>query len=337
MEVAPLFLEDGKFEFLPDLSNIQSQSINLNKNQISTIFIEYIPRICKVLLLERNRIHSDGLPFEWHVGIRTISLAENYLFDTEGVEWPICLENLNLSKNPLRAWPEGLPQGLHVLNLSHTFLKRVEFLPDHLQVLNISSSGVSQLPTALPQTLQILDLHTNYLRNSRLPFDWGESLRVLDLENNCLIKVPENLPDSLEVLRLSNNRILEIPKNLPANLKVLLLDGNKVRTVHYEKRKHPIQFLSLNDNELTESVRDYQEKHTLLFAEQVREENNWCQPHHTQAAQKIRRSWKLYKFRKCLRTLSKTLRVREELFQVSMHPCRAGRFENISSDWGWGC
>jgi hypothetical protein len=337
MEQVSLFLEDAKFEFLPDLSSIHAGIINLNKNEINTIFIDYIPRICKVLLLDHNRIHSDGLPFEWHDGIRTISLAQNFLFDTDGVSWPICLENLNLSHNPLRVWPEGLPETLIVLNLSHTFLKRVEFLPQHLRVLNASSSEISQLPTAFPETLQIVDLHNNFLRNSRLPFDWGQNLQVLDLEKNSLIKIPEHLPNTLQILRLSNNRITEIPKDLPENLTTLLIDGNKIRKIHYEKRKKPIKLLSLNDNELTESVRDYQEKNKLTFAEQVREEENWNQPRHMQAAKKILTQWKLYRFRKCIRTIGKTRKVREELLQVSMHPCRAGHFEDISSDWGWGC
>jgi Leucine-rich repeat (LRR) protein len=244
------------------------------------------------------------------------------------------LEELNLDENPLQHWPLGLPETLQNFSANRSDLQTVESLPSQLQFLSLSSSRIRMLPTSLPESILFLDLHNNLLRNSRLPFAWGSSLRVLDLENNHLTKIPEDLPDSIDTLRLSNNNITEVPKQLPPNLVILTLNSNKLRKICIESRRKPIQVLSINDNELTESVSDYQQKKDIHFATNIREEENWnCEKHH-RSAQKIRKTWRSYKLRRCLRSWRKTAIVKTELQQVSMHPCRAGRFEDISQMWG---
>jgi Leucine-rich repeat (LRR) protein len=319
---------------MPDLSELQFQEIHLEKNDIHTIFQEYIPRICKQLYLDKNRIHSDSLPFAWPEEIRLISLAQNYLFDTDGVSWPASLEELILDKNPLQIWPVMLPDTMTNLSMNQTDIRTVEPLPHSLRRFSAASSRITQLPTSLPDMLVFLDLHNNLLRNSRLPSDWGQHLKVLDLERNNLTKIPSNLPDTIEILRLSCNKITEVPSSLPSKLQVLLLNHNCLRKVHYENRRKPIKILSLNDNQLTESIRDVDVNYAAL----VWEEENWAQAKHEKATNKIRRAWRQYRFRQCLRTLVKTRKIRGELLEVSMHPCRAGRFEDISQEWGgWGC
>ena len=326
-------LSHMNLEYMPDLSTVNKEKIYLDSNDFSVIFSEHLPATVKVLHIGSNRIYSDGLPFEWPRLLETISLDHNYLQDTDGIHWPDSLKELNLNGNPLKSWPH-LPAGLECLFLNKTDLYEVEPLPQTLKKLFIRGAKIRQLPPSFPETLEVLNVSSNFLRSNRLPFDWGSNLLHLNLSKNFLTSFPKGLPDSLKVLCLDNNNITEIPSNLPTNLGILFLRNNKVRKIEIAHRPKPISIIYLDDNELTESVSDYQVKKHIQWASVIFEERNWNTETHIKSANILRRLWRVYSLRKRLRTWKKTCIVRVELQQVSMHPCRAGRFENVSLEWG---
>lgn len=334
-----LHLSHSNLDFMPDLSNQDKQTINLENNRISTIFSEYLPHTILKLLLGYNKIHSDGLPFEWPGRLESISLDHNYLQDSDGVRWPEGLKNLNLDSNPLKYWPEMLPSSLERLSMNRTDIRIVEPLPENLKQFHARSSRITQLPTSLPDRLEMLILGDNLLRSSRLPQHWGLNLKQLNLSGNSLKYFPQGLPDTLKVLWLDDNKITEIPNGLPANLAIFFIRRNKIRKIGYEKRVKPIGCLFVEDNELTESVSDYQDKTGNTYAIEVHDVDNWNKVNHSLAANRIRKIWRSYKIRSRLRSWRKTAIVKQELQEVSMHPSRAGRFENISEGWQdhWGC
>jgi Leucine-rich repeat (LRR) protein len=331
-----LILSHIDLDYMPDLSQVNETTIYLEKNDIHIVFSEYLPERIAKLYAGYNRLSSDGLPNEWPVGLEEIHVDHNYIQDTDGIDWPENLKLLNLSGNPLKYWPNGLPDGLQTFFLNKTDITMVDPLPSGLKQFFVRSAKIKHLPTALPEGLQILIASNNFLRSSRLPQDWGSSLQQLNLSKNSLTSFPKGLPNTLRILALDDNQINEIPSDLPQNLEILLIRGNKVQKIQIEARTKPIAWVMLDDNQLTESVRDYQEKKKIQWANTITENWNWNQQIHHKAATMIRKKWRSYKLRRRLRTWRKTSQVKTELQQVSMHPSRAGRFENISSEWGWG-
>lgn len=332
-----LHLADSDLSTMPDVSWSTAAKLQLENNDIRVLFSEYLPVGIKTLHAGFNRIHTDGLPFEWPASLENIHLDHNSIHDTDGIRWPESLQQLSLHSNPLQYWPPALPENLKVLSLSKTDLREVESLPQGLKQLFIRCARVRQLPTSLPEGLEILIASNNFLRSSRLPQHWGCSLQQLNLSRNSLTSFPKGLPDTLKILWLDENKITELPSDLPTNLTILFLRKNNLRKVAIEKRTKPLSWVCLDDNELTESVNDYQVRQKIQWAHSIFESENWTTPNHHDAQKKICLLWRRYRLRKRVRTLRKTSIVREELQQVSMHPCRAGRFENISNEWGWGC
>lgn len=329
-------LSHSSLEYMPDLSQTNHDSIVLENNDIHILFSEYLSPRVKTLRVGSNRISSDGLPNDWPPQLEEVSLDYNYIQDTDGIVWPESLKKLNLNGNPLKYWPR-LPNELKELSLTRTDIQMVDPLPAGLKHFFARSAKIHHLPTSLPDGLEILMLSNNFLRSSRLPQDWGSNLQQLNLSKNSLTVFPKGLPNTIKLLVLDDNKINKIPTSLPANLEILLIRRNKVQKIEIEERAKPIGWVSLDDNELTESVRDYQQKTRTHWANSVTENYNWNQEAHQKAASVIRKKWRSYKLRTRLRTWRKTSQVKSELQQVSMHPSRAGRFENISSEWGWGC
>lgn len=334
-----LYLANIRLESMPDVSAIQKKQIHLENNNISVLYSEYLPPCCETLNASTNNLHSDGLPFFWPPSLKHLSLGYNFIQDTDGIRWPEDLKTLELNNNPLRSWPEGLPETIERLQLSKTDLVDVEPLPRNLKYFFANSSRIRQLPTALPDSLEVLFVNSNFLRSSRLPQHWGHGLKQLSLSRNHLKQFPTGLPDTLEVLILEDNDLTEVPTGLSTNLRILFLKGNKLRKVAIDNRRKPIDLVDLTDNELVESTSDYQEKNRISWATNITESRNWNEQRHQIAAIKLRRVWRSYRLRSRLRTWRKTSIVKKELQQTSMHPSRAGRFENISTDWawGWGC
>lgn len=332
-----LHLADSDLITLPDLSWSTHKKLILENNDIRVIFPEYLPQGIQMLEAGCNLIHSDGLPFDWPESLERIALGYNSIQDVDGIRWPGGLKQLYLESNPLKIWPSPLPEGLQVLSLNKTDIHDAEPFPLGLKELFIKKARLRQLPPCLPDSLEVLNASYNFLRSSRLPSYWGCNLKQLNLSKNSLTSFPSGIPDSVQVLYLDGNKITEVPAGLPENLRMLFVRKNKLRTITIEPRKNPLKLVRLDDNELTVSVRDYQKNKKIQWSNTIKESYNWNEEIHHTAQKTIKTKWRIYRLQKRLRTLKKTAILREELQQVSMHPCRAGHFENISSDWGWGC
>ena len=316
--------------FQPDLSQATALHVSLAYNAIHSLFNEYLPRGCKKLDIGNNRLASDGIPIGFPDTIEELYIDGNYIRHFDGIHWPTALRCLVLNKNPLIQLPGTLPDTLETLFCNDTYIERIDQLPTALQLLSVNYTYLRKLPASLPPGLHILEAHSNLLPSRGLPLEWSQSLRVLNLSHNKLSSFPLNLPDSLEQLFLHDNQIQEIPK-LPIHLSILCIANNRIKRVHVEHRTHPLSVVLLNDNQLTESIIEIQEIHSIQWTRSIQEYDNWIGPEFSISARRIQRTWKRYRLPKALRAWLKTARVKQELIATAMHPSRVGRFEDIQT------
>ena len=330
-----VFLESCFLDFQPDVSEQKATTLRLARNNINILNNEHFPRRCKVLDASVNRIRNDGIPLEWLASLEEIYLDENFIHDTEGVVWPPGLRLLSLSGNPLCDFPPDLPDSVETILCKNTRLNKITKLPSSLKHIALNGSSIYRIPYELPSTLRTFCANGNLLTTRSLPVSWGMSLRTLCLDDNKIAQFPQGLPNTVQHISLNRNRIKEIPDDLPADLLTMSLYQNRIQIIHYGQRKKPIEVVILNDNELICCVNKDQEKMEFRWANSIQELDNWNVGGYHLCANRIARAWKRYCLRKGMRQWGRMNKVRWELYAASMHPNRAGRFQNIDPQWNY--
>jgi hypothetical protein len=93
-----------------------------------------------------------------------------------------------------------------------------------------------------PDISKLQGVHTIVMTDqciSRIPTDLPNSLTILSLDGNEIKEIPNELPNSLIFLSLTRNRIEEIPITLPNSLAQLYLHGNRIKEIqlHWKEPK----------------------------------------------------------------------------------------------------
>ena len=324
-----LQLKNCNLQTQPDLSRSQASRLSFAGNSISAFFVEYLPPNLQHLDLGNNYLAEDGIPFVLPDSIEELLLDSNNISRLDGIHWPTSLRTLILDNNCIRTLPGGLPPILEKLSARHTNIQQIQTLPPNLKQLLVNFTLLTKLPRRIH--LEILEAHTNHLSSMSLPTDWGLRLRILNLSNNRLKEFPRSLPESLEQLHLQYN-LIELVPTLPSALQVLLIGHNKVKNIVLTKRKTPLAYLQVTNNQLTFSLVELQLMNDdFTWVKTVDEADNWCGLNFITASELIKRAWRRYRLRKTLRTWLKTARVKEELIATAMHPSRYGHFEEVTS------
>lgn len=324
-----LQLKNCNLQTQPDLSRSQASRLSFAGNSISAFFAEYLPPNLQHLDLGNNYLAEDGIPFVLPDSIEELLLDSNNISRLDGIHWPTSLRTLILDNNCIRTLPGGLPPTLEKLSARHTNIQQIQTLPPNLKQLVVNFTLLTKLPRRIH--LEILEAHTNHLSSMSLPTDWGLRLRILNLSNNRLKEFPRSLPESLEQLHLQYN-LIELVPTLPSALQVLLIGHNKVKNIVLTKRKTPLAYLQVTNNQLTFSLVELQLMNDdFTWVKTVGEADNWCGLNFITASELIKRAWRRYRLRKTLRTWLKTARVKEELIATAMHPSRYGHFEEVTS------
>jgi Leucine-rich repeat (LRR) protein len=324
-----LQLKNCNLQTQPDLSRSQASRLSFAGNSISAFFAEYLPPNLQHLDLGNNYLAEDGIPFVLPDSIEELLLDSNNISRLDGIHWPTSLRTLILDNNCIRTLPGGLPPTLEKLSARHTNIQQIQTLPPNLKQLVVNFTLLTKLPRRIH--LEILEAHTNHLSSMSLPTDWGLRLRILNLSNNRLKEFPRNLPESLEQLHLQYN-LIELVPTLPSALQVLLIGHNKVKNIVVTKRKTPLAYLQVTNNQLTFSFVELQlMSNDFTWVKTVDEADNWCGLNFITASELIKRAWRRYRLKKTLRTWLKTARVKEELIATAMHPSRYGHFEEVTS------
>jgi Leucine-rich repeat (LRR) protein len=308
---------------LPDVSAHHSiKQLNAAGNRIHVVWEESIPSAVEEVDLEGNSLTSDGL-----------------------IDWPQTIVKLNLSRNPFTSVEQSYFTAnlrLEDLNLSDTNLRYIDTLPPNLKILRISSTDIEMLPTlpktlvriearntrlrslpAMPPALEYADFSSNTLRSGSLPSFQGTALKTLILAKNQLTKWPKRLPATLTTLNLARNSIAHIGA-VPDGLQLLNIRMNRVYSVPEALLKRRGLLMILSGNCCIQS---------LAGPSVLASEGQWNEEIHRAAAGQIVQAWRYAAMRKRLRALKRSAVIRGELLALSMHPDRAGRFEDTSPQW----
>lgn len=316
----------------PALWTHSIRALNLSRNRIHGLWDESMPQGLEELDLTENHLQSDGLLMFWPPTLRSLRLTYNPFTVLDFVEgWPVTLRELCLDHTNLRRLPAGLPDSIEVLSIDCTDVESLPTLPAGLKSFSAVACRLRSLPAAgFPAVLESLSLYDNFLTSKALGAagPLPAALRSLDLGKNRLTEWPRGLPAGLRTLHLQRNRIRAIggPGAVPTSLELVALTHNSLFDVPSWLADRRATFWLLSDNALLEPAPRLP---TILDAQR-----QWFDMAHLMAVSRIQRAWRCGRARRRLAALRRCRYLRPELLALSMHPDRAGSFEDISREWG---
>lgn len=184
--------------------------------------------------------------------IREVDLRRNEITEM-AVEGAASVEYLDLSDNRISAI-EGLDRmpGLKILDMSYNLIRNTAVSHRSIEELYLISNDIAEMPCLDIPNVRKLDIAVNsisrienlegctqleelYLGGNRITVIEGlttlGSLRILDLQNNCLETVDcSQIPRGVETLLLADNRSLRTIRNIEllTSLKVLGVERTAV-------------------------------------------------------------------------------------------------------------
>jgi len=313
----------------PQIHHTSYKTVNASWNKIRVLWDEELPREIQELNLEGNYLTSDGLLPVWPNTIQILNLCNNRIMDIGFVaRWPSALRVLNLSSNHIAHTLSfrNFSRSLEEVDISFSEVTCVLDFPPNLKVFTAISTPLQQIPSKCPDTLVKLNVtHARHLQG--IPSYFGNSLEVLELHNVRLRKFPRNLPDSLKFLNLSRNFLQEFcaREKFPPNLELLHIGDNRIMEIPNWLQLFTNLRYTIQNNLLLEIPNS---RNCLIAHSQLIGENYMA------AARQIQRKWRKYKMTSPFRVWYRISRVKQELLALAMCPERAGKFEDVSPEWG---
>ena len=147
-----------RLSFQPNLSESSQYNLMFNHNNISVIYTEFFPELCKHVDFTDNKICSDGMPYEWPESVESIFLDYNNIQEIDTIRWPTNLRHLSIRYNPLKQIPFGLPNSLETLDIEGTKVTNIPegILPESLKTLTIRGCPIDILVT--PESCEVKGL-----------------------------------------------------------------------------------------------------------------------------------------------------------------------------------
>jgi Leucine-rich repeat (LRR) protein len=327
-----LNISGASLQTFPEIQNLSYESVDASWNGIRALWEEELPAGIKTLNLEGNQIGSDGLLQVWPNSLETLNLSQNQIMSLRDVmHWPTSLRVLNLSYNQF----EGVlncrhfPPSLEELDISFTNIISIVEFPPNLKVFTAISTCLQQLPSKCPDSLVKCTVsNTRSLKKNGLPNYWGAALEHLELYNCRLREFPRNLPATLKFLNLSKNRIERIcaQDKFPPNLSTILLGNNRIFEIPiWFSRMWKMKY-TIHNNLLTTIPTA---PNCLIAVPQL------VGARFQNAAERIQKRWRAYKMGSPFRSWYRISFIKDELIAVAMCPERAGKYEDISPEWGY--
>lgn len=328
-----LNISGAALQTFPEISNRVYENVDASWNHIRVLWDDELPANVQTLTLEGNHISTDGLPQRWPNSIQSLNLSRNYITSMSDVlHWPTNLRVLNISYNSIVGIVNcrNFPSTLEDLDISFTDITSIVDFPRNLKVFTAISTCLHYIPSKCPDTFtKCIVSDTRKLRKNGLPNYWGSALEHLELHNLKLREFPRNLPPSLKFLNLSKNRIQEIcdVSKFPPNLHTLHIGENRIFKIPaWFSTKLPRMCYTIQNNLLTVVPRS---PNCLIAFPQM------IGSRYTDAAARIQLYWRSYRMGSPFRSWYRISKLKNELLALAMCPERAGRYEDISPEWGF--
>lgn len=207
-----LYCNNNSLSSLPILPQFVRYVI-ASKNHLSTF--PNTPNSLTHLLLDSNLLNVlPVLKADW----QELNLSNNLITGIVGFASgtsPSFISRINLSNNNITS-VNGLPQGLHALDISFNPITSLPLLPNSLSVIDISKTNISQAVFSGSYITRLIGRYNNY---SQLAL--GNGISALDL---AFSKFPilHVLPPFLEEIDFSFSNVRQLP-NLPPSMQFLKL------------------------------------------------------------------------------------------------------------------
>ena len=325
-----LHLDFSNLSRCPSLRSNRNKGITLEASRIESLDTCCLPSHLTHLSISKNFLREGNVQGNALPNVEVLlALCNDFInLDTFLENYFPNLRVLNVSSNKvLETYFLLSLRRLEYLQANSTHIKVLQYLPPPLKVLCVNDSEITIIQSRLPQQLEHLSLSGNSLRYAGLPFNWGTSLRFLDLSHNRIERFPRRLPDTVKHLNLSHNLLTDLPDSLPGCLETCNVSYNNIRKVPSYKRETRIECFLINYNCLTESVGE------VTWSNILHHEGNWNASLHHASQRKIRRAWRQSILHIRLRHFVRCRRIYDELLQASMHPSRALQIDLLSSGW----
>ena len=314
---------------LPPMNHLRVKVLNASHNSIRNLWHDDMPRDIEDLDLNTNDIRNDGLLDVWPDTIKVLNLSYNPIFSLDQVDvWPSRLISLNISNTKLSGVFQGgfLPETLESLNISNTGISRIHRFPKGLKEFIAVKTSLRVLPEVCNDSLEKVVVSESWLMNWGIPIYWGKSLKYLDLNYNSLKDIPDGLPETLEYLNLSGNLIQQFPEkcNLPNSLKMFHANSNRILKI-------PAWFLEFKKMQFT--IHNNCLIKPVLTTNCLTDSCQWIGNKFISSAISIQKIWRIRLLKRLIRTINRTLALKDELLANAMHPSRATRFQDISQEW----
>ncbi|MFY7885793.1 MAG: hypothetical protein ACOVOV_13225, partial [Dolichospermum sp.] len=207
-----LYCNNNSLSSLPILPQFVKYVI-ASKNSVSTF--PNTPNSLTHLLLDSNLLNIlPVLKADW----QELNLSNNLITGIVGFASgtaPSFTSSINLSNNNVTS-VNGLPQGLHALDISFNPISSLPLLPNSLSVINISKTNISQAVFSSSYITRLIGRYNNYSQMAL-----GNGIRALDL---AFSKFPilHVLPPFLAEIDFSFSNVRQLP-NLPPSMQSLKL------------------------------------------------------------------------------------------------------------------
>ena len=242
-----------------DLKNFTvTEILNCESGSINTII--NFPDTLEELNCAKNLIvNLDGLP----ENLIKINCSYNKLTKLDNLPWsliwldcshnkitylemiPEGLKTLICSSNQLVKL-EDLPNTLKYLDCEINQIERIDFLPNTLEFLNFSKNKIWKICN-LPKKIKFLTGSHNRVEIS-VCLDGLKELEEVDLSSNCIPSIGTDLSEcvNLNVLNIEYNCVKKIPI-LPENLTELYLWSNDFNEIFQSDLPEDLEMLGIED------------------------------------------------------------------------------------------
>jgi len=307
-------------EFPPIPGEKTFYKINIRENKITAI-----PQLnCHVLKIDARKNLITVIPDDWPPSLEVLDLGYNFLHEVAFVDinFPP-LKELWLNNNLLFNFPIRLPDSLEFLAIDHNQILKIpaDLLPKNLETLYSSSCGLKHMPSLTDfHKLKRLDLsYNNITKIADLP----PNLEELYLNHNQLIEFP-SLPSKVHHVDIAKNKLSRFPSFIQSSLTVINASFNQITEVNTTlARNSVICSINLSYNWITQEpiINQSEPRRFVLNLNQnfIGDEFEWNQV-------LVARRFQTKMWIKFCRIIARTQRIKQELFEVAMHPNRLGNF-----------